>query len=131
MFKKIEAIIREEGLDDVKDALRNLGIIGMHVEEVAGHGRSGGAELSWRGTIYKMDMVPKLKLTIVLSDRNVAKTVDTIMKAARTGAEGDGIIFISPIEDIIRIRTGESGSDALSYPGDIDQKIFDAESKVV
>jgi nitrogen regulatory protein P-II 1 len=122
MFKRIDAIIREEALDPVKDALREVGIVGMHVAEVAGHGRSGGAELSWRGTIYKMDMVPKIKLSIVLSERNVSKTVDTITKAARTGAEGDGIIFISPIEEVIRIRTGERGGEALSYPGDIDQK---------
>ena len=113
MSKKIEAIIREDALDAVKDALRDLGIVGMNVFEIRGHGRQGGLDMSWRGTSYKMDLLPKIQLNIVLSDNNVEKTVEVIVKAARTGKQGDGIIFVSPIEDVVRIRTGETGEDAL------------------
>ncbi len=121
-MKKIEAIIREEALDTVKDALRAEGIVGMNVIEVRGHGRQGGINLSWRGTEYQMDMIPKMMISIVLSDRNVEKVVETITKAARTGKEGDGIIFVYPVDDVIRIRTGERGGQALSYPNDIDTR---------
>lgn len=121
-MKKIEAIIREEALDPVKDALRAEGIVGMNVIEVRGHGRQGGINLSWRGTEYQMDMIPKMMISIVLSDRNVEKVVETITKAARTGKEGDGIIFVYPVDDVIRIRTGERGEQALSYPNDIDTR---------
>jgi nitrogen regulatory protein P-II 1 len=120
MSKKIEAIIREEALDPVKDALHELGIVGMNVYEIRGHGRQGGIDLSWRGTSYKMDLIPKIQLNIVLSDNNVEKTIEAITRAARTGKEGDGIIFVSPIEDVVRIRTGERGHEALMYPDDID-----------
>ena len=120
MTKKIEVIIREEALDAVKDALRAIGIVGMNVIEVRGHGREGGIELSWRGTSYHMDLIPKIQINIVLSDHNVEKTIDAITQAARTGQEGDGIIFIYPVDDVIRIRTGERGHDALMYPDDID-----------
>jgi nitrogen regulatory protein P-II 1 len=122
MIKKIEAIIREEALDTVKDALRAIGIVGMNVVEVRGHGRQGGVNLQWRGTAYQMDMIPKIMLSVVLSDRNVEKTVETICAAARTGKEGDGIIFVYPVDDVIRVRTGERGSEALAYQDDIDQK---------
>jgi nitrogen regulatory protein P-II 1 len=122
MTKKIEAIIREEALDTVKDALKQIGIVGMNIYEVRGHGRQGGIELSWRGTSYRMDLIPKMQLNIVLSDHNVDRTVDTIIKAARTGKEGDGIIFIYPVDDVVRIRTGERGHDALMYPDDIDTR---------
>lgn len=121
MTKKIEAIIREEALNDVKDALREIGIVGLNVTEVRGHGRQGGIELAWRGTTYQMDMIPKIQINVVLSDHNLERTIDAITKAARTGKEGDGIIFVYPVDDIIRIRTGERGKDALSYPGDIDE----------
>jgi nitrogen regulatory protein P-II 1 len=120
MTKKIEAIIREEQLQDVKDALREVGIIGLNVHEVHGHGRQGGIELSWRGTTYQMDLLPKIQVNIVLSDHNVEKTVETIIQATRTGKEGDGLIFIYPVEDVVRIRTGERGTEALQYAGDID-----------
>ena len=126
MIKKIEAIIREEALDTVKDALRAIGIVGMNVVEVRGHGRQGGINLSWRGTAYQMDMIPKILLSVVLSERNVEKTVETILNAARTGKEGDGIIFIYPVDDVVRIRTGERGNQALAYQDDIDQKKDDA-----
>lgn len=122
MLKKIEAILREEALDQVKDALRAIGIVGMNVVEVRGHGRQGGIDLSWRGTAYKMDMIPKIMMSIILSDRNVEKTIETITAAARTGKEGDGIIFVYPVDDVVRIRTGERGGEALSYQDDIDQK---------
>ena len=122
MTKKIEAIIREEALDTVKNALQAIGIVGMNTFEVRGHGRQGGIELSWRGTSYRMDMIPKMQLNIVLSDHNVEKAVESIIQAARTGQEGDGIIFIYPVDDVIRIRTGERGHDALMYPDDIDTR---------
>ncbi len=122
MFKKIEAIIREEALDSVKDALRGIGIVGMNVVEVRGHGRQGGTNLSWRGTSYTLDMIPKIQINVILSDRNVEKAIEAITKTARTGVEGDGIIFIYPVEDVIRIRTGERGAEALSYVGDIDER---------
>jgi nitrogen regulatory protein P-II 1 len=122
MTRKIEAIIREEALDAVKDALREMGIVGMNVFEIRGHGRQGGVDMSWRGTTYKMDLLPKIQLNIILSDHNVEKTVAAITGAARSGREGDGIIFIYPVEDVVRIRTGERGHDALMYPGDIDSR---------
>ena len=121
MIKKIEAIIREEALDNVKDALRAIGIVGMNVVEVRGHGRQGGINLQWRGTAYQMDMIPKILVSVVLSERNVEKTVDTIIAAARTGKEGDGIIFVYPVDEVVRIRTGERGNQALAYQDDIDQ----------
>ncbi len=122
MTKKIEAILREEALDPVKDALKAIGIVGMNVFEVRGHGRQGGIELSWRGTSYQMDLIPKYQLNIVLSDHNVEKAIDAIISAARTGKEGDGIIFIYPVDDVVRVRTGERGREALMYPDDIDAR---------
>jgi nitrogen regulatory protein P-II 1 len=122
MTKKIEAIIREDALDAVKHALHEIGIVGMSIVEIRGHGRQGGIDMSWRGTTYKLDLLPKLQLNIVLSDHNVDKTVEAITKAARTGKEGDGIIFIYPVDDVVRIRTGERGHDAIMYPGDIDTR---------
>ena len=122
MTKKIEAILREEALDPVKDALKAIGIVGMNVFEVRGHGRQGGIELSWRGTTYQMDLIPKYQLNIVLSDHNVDKAIDAIISAARTGKEGDGIIFIYPVDDVVRVRTGERGREALMYADDIDAR---------
>jgi nitrogen regulatory protein P-II 1 len=122
MTKKIEAIIREERLDDVKSALRKIGIVGMNVIEVRGHGRQGGITLSGRNGSYQVDMLPRIQINIILSDHNVKKTVATIREAATTGNIGDGLIFIYPVEEVIRIRTGESGHAALSYPDDIDTR---------
>lgn len=122
MTKKIEAIIREEKLNDVKDALRELGIVGMNVIEVRGHGRQGGITLVGRTGTYQEDMLPKIQINIVLSDHNVEKTIDCICKAARTGAAGDGIIFVYPVERVVRIRTGERDREALMYPGDVDTR---------
>lgn len=122
MTKKIEVIIREEKLDLVKEALYEVGITGMNVIEVRGHGRQGGIKLSGRAGTYRIDMLPRIQLNIILSDHNVEKTIETIRKAAFTGQIGDGLIFIYPVEDVIRIRTGERGSAALTYEGDIDSR---------
>ena len=88
MTKKLEVFIREEALDAVKEALQKIGIVGMNVFEVRGHGRQGGIELSWRGTTYRMDLLPKMQVNIILSDHNVEKAVETIVQTARTGKEG-------------------------------------------
>jgi len=122
MTKKIEAIIREEKLNDVKNALRKIGILGMNIHEIRGQGRQGGVELTGRTGTYRVDLLPKIQVNIVLSDHNVEKTVETIREAAQTGNTGDGVIFIYPVEDVIRVRTGERGHDALTYPGDIDER---------
>jgi nitrogen regulatory protein P-II 1 len=122
MFKKIEAIIREEKLSDVKEALQKIGIVGLNVAEIRGHGRQGGIELSGRSGTYKVDLLPRIQINIILSDHNVEKTINTILEAARTDNIGDGIIFVYPVEDVIRIRTGERGREALTYEGDIDSR---------
>jgi nitrogen regulatory protein P-II 1 len=122
MTKKIEAIIREERLEDVKSALHQIGIVGMNIFEVRGHGRQGGITLSGRNGTYQVDMLPRIQLNIILSDHNVEKTVKTIREAATTNKMGDGLIFIYPVEDVIRIRTGERGKEALMYPDDIDAR---------
>lgn len=121
MTKKIEAIIREERLNEVKAALTQIGIVGLNISQVRGRGRDGGIKLPSRnGGSYVVDLIPKIKITIVLSDDNVDITVNTIVEAARTGTTGDGVIFVSPVEDVIRISTGERGRDAITYQGDID-----------
>ena len=120
MTKKIEAIFREEKLIAVKEALSEIGIIGMNVMEVRGHGRQGGIELAGRIGTYKVDLLPRVQLNIILSDHNVEKTIEAIQQAAQTGNIGDGIIFVYPVEEVIRIRTGERGREALAYEGDID-----------
>lgn len=122
MFKKIEAIIREKALDKVREELAGIGIVGMNVFEIRGRGRHGDEEHSPIYTYRHGDMLPKVQVNIILSDRNVEPTVEAIMKAARTDTEGDGVIFIYPVEEAIRIRTGERGGGALSYPDDIDAR---------
>jgi nitrogen regulatory protein P-II 1 len=122
MTKKIEAIIREDKLNDVMKALREIGIQGLNIFEVRGHGRQGGIELAGRTGTYHVDLLPKIQLNIILSDHNVDKTVETISEAARTGQTGDGLIFIYPVDEVMRIRTGERGRDALTYPDDIDAR---------
>ncbi len=122
MTKKIEAIIREEKLNDVKDALQRIGIVGMNVTECRGHGRQGGIELMGRSGAYKVDLLPRVQINIVLSDHNVEKAIETICQAAQTGNVGDGLIFVYPVDDVVRIRTGERGRAALMYPGDIDER---------
>ena len=122
MFKKIEAIIREEKLNDVKEALYSIGIVGLNVCEIHGHGRQGGITLNGRSGTYRVDLLPRVQINIVLSEHNVEKTINTIIEAARTDQNGDGIIFVHPVEDVIRIRTGERGPEALMYEGDIDSR---------
>ncbi len=120
MTKKIEAIVQEDKLQDVKDALRRIGIVGMNITECRGHGRQGGITLAGRTGAYQVDLLPRVQFNIVLSDHNVAKAIETICQAAQTGNEGDGMIFVYPVEDVIRIRTRERGRAALMYPDDID-----------
>jgi nitrogen regulatory protein P-II 1 len=129
MTKKIEAIIREEKLNDVKEALRELGIVGMNVIEVRGHGRQGGINLVGRTGSYQIDLLPKVQVSIILSDHNLESTIATIRQAAMTGEPGDGMIFVYPVEQVIRIRTGERNHEALMYPGDIDSHSVAAETQ--
>ncbi len=107
-------------MNDVKEALRAIGIVGMNVQDIRGHGRQGGIELAGRTGTYRVDLLPRVQINIILSDHNVEKTIDTIQRAAQTGSIGDGLIFVYPVEEVIRIRTGERGHDALTYAGDID-----------
>ena len=112
-MKKIEAIIRPFRIDDVREALGEIGVKGMTLTEVKGYGRQKGHTELYRGSEYQIDFLPKLKLEIVVADKMVEQVVDVILKAAKTGQVGDGKIFISSIEDVVRVRTGESGEDAL------------------
>jgi nitrogen regulatory protein P-II 1 len=111
--KKIEAIIREEKLDAVRAALQNSGYYGITVSEVSGHGREGGLILQWRVGEYKVDFLPKLKVELVVLDEDVARTLNAITSAARTGEMGDGKIFVLPVENAVRVRTGEEGDNAI------------------
>jgi len=122
MLKKIEAIIREDKVNDVKDALGEIGIVGLNIFEIRGHGRQGGIKLAGRSGTYQVDMLPKIQVNIVLSERNLEETIAAICRAAYTGEPGDGLIFIYPVEEVIRIRTGERSREAVMYPGDIDEK---------
>jgi nitrogen regulatory protein PII len=112
-MKKIEAIIRPHKLEDVKKGLFSIGIKGMTISEVKGIGRQKGQTEIYRGAEYKIDFIPKIKMDIIVSDQNLETTVSVIMKAANTGNVGDGKLFISTIDETIRVRTGESGEDSL------------------
>ncbi|WKZ33009.1 MAG: P-II family nitrogen regulator [Thermodesulfobacteriota bacterium] len=112
-MKKVEAIIKPFKLDEVKKALGDINIEGMTVSEVKGFGRQKGHSEFYRGAEYTLDFLPKVKVEVVTTDELTPKVVEAIMNAAKTGKIGDGKIFISPIEDGVRIRTGERGSDAL------------------
>jgi nitrogen regulatory protein P-II 1 len=112
-MKKIEAIIKPFKLDDVKEALMDADISRITVSEVKGHGRQQGHSELYRGNEYVVEYLPKIKIEIVVNEEFVEKAIDAIIKGARTGKIGDGKIFVSPIEDIIRIRTGERGIDAV------------------
>ena len=112
-MKKVEAIIRHHKLDDVKAALVELGYHGMTVTEVRGYGRQKGQRETYRGAEYTIDFIPKLKVEVVIPAGDADKVVATIVNASRTGNIGDGKIFISSIDDAIRIRTGETGDTAL------------------
>jgi nitrogen regulatory protein P-II 1 len=112
-MKKIEAIVRHFKLEDVKNALTEKGINGMTISEVRGFGRQKGHTEMYRGTEYTVDFVPKVKVEVVVDDGKLQTALDAIVKAAQTGQIGDGKIFISDLTDVVRIRTGETGSDAL------------------
>lgn len=112
-MKKVEAIIKPFKLDEVKDALVEIGIGGMTVTEVRGFGKQKGHTEIYRGTEYVIDFLPKIKIEVIVKDEDVEKVVETIMKTAQTGRVGDGKIFIIPVEDVIRIRTGERGEQAI------------------
>jgi nitrogen regulatory protein P-II 1 len=112
-MKKIEAIIKPFKLDEVKDALHEIGLKGITVVEAKGFGRQKGHTELYRGAEYVVDFLPKVKIEVVLPDDQVERAVEAIQRAARTGRIGDGKIFISSIEEVIRIRTGETGNDAI------------------
>ena len=112
-MKKIEAIIKPFKLDEVKERLNDIGITGMTLTEVKGFGRQKGHTEIYRGAEYQVDFVPKLQLTLVVDDSMVEKAVSAILDAAATGKIGDGKIFIVPVEQVVRIRTGEQGAEAL------------------
>ena len=113
MLKKIEAVIRSHKLDDVKLALLGVGVIGMTVSEVRGFGRQKGNKTRYRGKEYKIDFFSKVKIEVIIDDALVEDVVQEVSLAARSGEIGDGKIFVSPVEDIIRIRTGERGLTAI------------------
>ncbi len=112
-MKKVEAVVRHFKLEDVKNALTDHGIQGMTVSEVRGFGRQKGHTEIYRGTEYAIDFVPKVKIEVVCTDENLQTVVDTILQTAQTGQIGDGKIFVTNLEDSIRIRTGERGEEAL------------------
>ena len=112
-MRKIESVIRPHLLDAVKNALQEVGVVGMTVIEVKGFGRQKGHTETYRGSEYKIDFLPKVKIEIIIPDEMVDVVIESIIKTARTGKFGDGKIFIIPIEDVVRIRTGEHGEHAL------------------
>ena len=112
-MKKIEAVIRHFKLEEVKDALTEIGVQGMTVSEVRGFGRQKGHKEQYRGTEYTVDFLPKVKMEVVVGDEDVERVIDAIQQTARTGQIGDGKIFVSSIEKAVRIRTGETDGDAL------------------
>jgi nitrogen regulatory protein P-II 1 len=112
-MKKVEAIIKPFKLDEVKEALTEVGVQGMTVTEVKGFGRTGGKKEVYRGSAYVVDFVPKVRIEIVVTEGMVQQVVDAIEKSAKTGRIGDGKIFISSIDEAVRIRTGERGEDAI------------------
>jgi nitrogen regulatory protein P-II 1 len=112
-MKKIEAVIRPFKLDDVKEALLEEGIRGMTITEVRGYGRQKGHKETYRGSEYQIEFVPKIKIEVIVDDSMSEKAVEAILRTAKTGQVGDGKIFISTIDDVIRIRTDESGPSAL------------------
>ena len=112
-MKRIDAIIKPFKLDDVKERLAGVGVQGITVQEVQGFGRQKGHTELYRGAEYVVDFLPKVQVTVLVPDGRVAETVDAIIAGARTGRIGDGKIFITPVEDVVRIRTGERGPEAV------------------
>ncbi len=112
-MQKVECIIRPHKLDDVKSALDAIGVHGMTITEIRGAGRQKGHTEHYRGSEYTIDFLPKVKVEVVLPDEQVSQMVEAVSKAAKTGKFGDGKIFISPVSEVIRIRTGETGGNAI------------------
>ncbi len=112
-MKKVEAIVKPFKLEEVKDALSEVGVMGMTVTEVKGFGRQKGHTEIYRGSEYTVDFLPKLKIEVIAEDGAIDEVVDVIVKAAKTGKIGDGKVFVSPVEDVIRIRTEEKGAHAI------------------
>ena len=112
-MKKVEAIIRHFKLEDVKNALNEQGILGMTITEVRGFGRQKGHTEMYRGTEYAVDFVPKVKVEVAVTNETLKSVLETIMRTAQTGQIGDGKIFVSSLDEVIRIRTGETGGDAI------------------
>jgi nitrogen regulatory protein P-II 1 len=112
-MKNVKAIIKPFKLDDVKDKLHAIGIQGMTITEVKGFGRTGGKKEVYRGSTYTVDFVPKVAVEVVVKDSLVKEVVETLLGVARTGEIGDGKIFVTPVEEAVRIRTGERGEDAI------------------
>ena len=112
-MKQVEAIIKPSQLGDVQKALTKLGVEGMTVVEVKGFGRQKGRAELYRGTEYRIDFLPKIKIEVPVTDEKATQVIDAIMRGARTGKIGDGKIFVTEVEEIVRIRTGETGADAI------------------
>jgi len=112
-MKKIEAVVKPFKLDEVKNALTKIGVQGMTVTEVKGFGRQKGHTEVYRGAEYKIDFLPKVKIELITGEELITQVIETIERAAKTGKIGDGKIFISPVDEVIRIRTGERGKDAI------------------
>ena len=112
-MKKIEVIIKPFRLDDVKEGLYEIGVTGMTVSEVKGHGRQKGHKEIYRGAEYVVDFLPKIKLEIIVGAQDVEKVIETVCQRARTGKIGDGKIFVMPVEEVVRVRTGERGEEAI------------------
>ncbi len=112
-MKLITAVIKPFKLDEVKSALREAGVVGMTITEVRGFGRQGGHTETYRGAEYQIDFVPKSKIELVIDDEEVDRIVDVLVAAGRSGKIGDGKVWVTPVETLIRIRTGESGPDAI------------------
>ena len=112
-MKLITAIVKPFTLDDVKTSLQEAGVLGMTVSEIQGYGRQKGHTEVYRGAEYSVDFVPKVRIEVVVDDSIVDKVVDSIVRSARTGKIGDGKVWVSPVETIVRVRTGERGTDAL------------------
>ena len=112
-MKKIEAIFRPEKLEAVRTALAEIGVMGMTVAEVSGRGRQMGITLQWRAGEYRVELLPKVKIEVVVLDEDVGRAVNAIVRKAKTGDRGDGKIFVLPVDNAIRIRTGDQGEDAI------------------
>jgi nitrogen regulatory protein P-II 1 len=112
-MKKIEAIVRPHLLEAVKNALQEAGVVGMTISEVKGYGRQKGHSETYRGSEYKVELVPKVKIEVALPEQLVEAAMDAVLKTAKTGKFGDGKVFVTSLEDVVRIRTGEHGEQAL------------------